>query len=225
MEVIRESFAIAFFLLSIDACLRKRWLIYYLYIAIAFLFHAGAIFLIIVPFLSNWKIRPLSIFAICGAGVVAMYLFQNTSIFNNYTILLNIEEQGRTFLERESNINGYIAPLLFRILFPAIIYYIGIKRGYLRLLEVVLCANVLYLIQHTESPRYRVAFPNLYILPILLLILMNQVGRFQFKDSSYIYPNTHFYNRYYPYYSVFNPEISVMREMMVRNEFYHNNEY
>lgn len=256
MEVIRESFAIAFFLLSIDACLRKRWLIYYLYIAVALLFHAGAIFLIIVPFLFNWKIRPLSILAICGAGVVAMYLFQNTSIFNNYTILLNIEEQGRTFLERESNINGYIAPLLFRILFPAIIYYIGIKRGlnkdklaplfffilsvsilttilpqlyrlfnYLRLLEVVLCANVLYLIQHTESPRYRVAFPNLYILPILLLILMNQVGRFQFKDSSYIYPNTHFYNRYYPYYSVFNPEISVMREMMVRNEFYHNNEY
>ena len=66
MEVIRESFAIAFFLLSIDACLRKRWLIYYLYIAIAFLFHAGAIFLIIVPFLFNWKIRPLSIFVVCG---------------------------------------------------------------------------------------------------------------------------------------------------------------
>lgn len=75
MEVIRESFAIAFFLLSIDACLRKRWLIYYLYIAIAFLFHAGAIFLIIVPFLFNWKIRPLSIFVVCGAGVAVLYFF------------------------------------------------------------------------------------------------------------------------------------------------------
>ena len=114
--------------------------------------------------------------------------------------LNNIEEQGRAYISIKSNINGYIAPLLFRILFPAIIYYIGIKRGlnkdklaplfffilsvsilttifpqlyrlfnYLRLLEVVLCANVLYLIQHTESPRYRVAFPNLYILPILFV--------------------------------------------------------
>lgn len=135
--------------------------------------------------------------------------------------LNNIEEQGRAYISIKSNINGYIAPLLFRILFPAIIYYIGIKRGlnkdklaplfffilsvsilttifpqlyrlfnYLRLLEVVLCANVLYLIQHTESPRYRVAFPNLYILPILLLIIANQVVRYQFDDTSSIYMNT-----------------------------------
>ena len=253
MEVIRESFAIAFFLLSIDACLRKRWLIYYLYIAIAFLFHAGAIFLIIVPFLSNWKIRPLSIFAICGAGVVVLHFFLNTSFANTYMLLNNIEEQGRAYISIKSNINGYIAPLLFRILFPAIIYYIGIKRGlnkdklaplfffilsvsvlttifpqlyrlfnYLRLLEVVLCANVLYLIQHTESPRYRVAFPNLYILPILLLIIANQVVRYQFDDTSSIYMNTQKYQLFYPYYSVFNPEISVTREMMIRNQFYHN---
>lgn len=253
MEVIRESFAIAFFLLSIDACLRKRWLIYYLYIAIAFLFHAGAIFLIIVPFLSNWKIRPLSIFAICGAGVVVLHFFLNTSFANTYMLLNNIEEQGRAYISIKSNINGYIAPLLFRILFPAIIYYIGIKRGlnkdklaplfffilsvsvlttifpqlyrlfnYLRLLEVVLCANVLYLIQHTESSRYRVAFPNLYILPILLLIIANQVVRYQFDDTSSIYMNTRKYQLFYPYYSVFNPEISETREMMMRNQFYHN---
>ena len=126
MEVIRESFAIAFFLLSIDACLRKRWLIYYLYIAIAFLFHAGAIFLIIVPFLSNWKIRPLSIFAICGAGVVVLHFFLNTSFANTYMLLNNIEEQGRAYISIKSNINGYIAPLLFRILFPAIIYYLSL---------------------------------------------------------------------------------------------------
>lgn len=253
MEVIRESFAIAFFLLSIDACLRKRWLIYYLYIAIAFLFHAGAIFLIIVPFLFNWKIHPLSIFVVCGAGVAVLYFFLNTSFANTYMFLNNIEEQGRAYISIKSNINGYIAPLLFRILFPAIIYYIGIKRGlnkdklaplfffilsvsilttifpqlyrlfnYLRLLEVVLCANVLYLIQHTESPRYRVAFPNLYILPILLLIIANQVVRYQFDDTSSIYMNTQKYQLFYPYYSVFNPEISETREMMMRNQFYHN---
>ena len=226
---------------------------YYLYIAIAFLFHAGAIFLIIVPFLFNWKIRPLSIFVVCGAGVAVLYFFLNTSFANTYMFLNNIEEQGRAYISIKSNINGYIAPLLFRILFPAIIYYIGIKRGlnkdklaplfffilsvsilttifpqlyrlfnYLRLLEVVLCANVLYLIQHTESPRYRVAFPNLYILPILLLIIANQVVRYQFDDTSSIYMNTQKYQLFYPYYSVFNPEISETREMMMRNQFYHN---
>ena len=168
-------------------------------------------------------------------------------------LLNNIEEQGRAYISIKSNINGYIAPLLFRILFPAIIYYIGIKRGlnkdklaplfffilsvsvlttifpqlyrlfnYLRLLEVVLCANVLYLIQHTESSRYRVAFPNLYILPILLLIIANQVVRYQFDDTSSIYMNTRKYQLFYPYYSVFNPEISETREMMMRNQFYHN---
>lgn len=132
------------------------------------------------------------------SGSRRLVFFLNTSFANTYMFLNNIEEQGRAYISIKSNINGYIAPLLFRILFPAIIYYIGIKRGlnkdklaplfffilsvsilttifpqlyrlfnYLRLLEVVLCANVLYLIQHTESPRYRVAFPNLYILPIL----------------------------------------------------------
>ena len=50
-------------------------LIYYLYIAIAFLFHAGAIFLIIVPFLFNWKIRPLSIFVVCGGGSRRLVFF------------------------------------------------------------------------------------------------------------------------------------------------------
>ena len=148
---------------------------------------------------STWKIRPLSIFVVCGAGVAVLYFFLNTSFANTYMFLNNIEEQGRAYISikiqyqrlyRSATVphsfpcdhllyrhktrieQRQIGPLFFFILSVSILTTIFPQLyrlfNYLRLLEVVLCANVLYLIQHTESPRYRVAFPNLYILPILL---------------------------------------------------------
>ena len=64
-ETIRQSLAIAIFLLSVQACIKRKWGLYYLYVLIAFLFHSGAILLAIVPFLFGRRIDAKNITWIC----------------------------------------------------------------------------------------------------------------------------------------------------------------
>lgn len=82
-EIMRESISISFFLLAFDDFLRKKWLKYYLYVIVSFLFHESAIFLFLLPLFSKLNIAKHFIFYALIVLCIAFYNFDLNAILAN----------------------------------------------------------------------------------------------------------------------------------------------
>lgn len=126
MEILRESLAVSFFLLSLPVFQKKKWLKYYLFAIIAFLFHSSAIVLFILPVFRYvpWsKFWIISIFV--SMFVVFNYLEGILSIFMmNPVIAQKMELYG----DASMNFNGKVFRTIIYFAIPMWVIYLNDKK-------------------------------------------------------------------------------------------------
>lgn len=125
-EILRESLAIAFFLLGLPAFQKKQWLRYYIFAIIAFLFHSSAIILFILPafrYIPWNKFWVISIFI--SVFVVFNYLEGVLSVFMmNPVIAQKMELYG----DASMNFNGKTFRAIIYFVIPMCVIYVNDKK-------------------------------------------------------------------------------------------------
>lgn len=135
MEVMRESIAVAFFLLGWPAFRRGNWLVYYIFSFISFGFHISAIVTMVVPLFWIKGLRNIfifgkrTIFLCAGLLVLSFGLYK---VFFEVIQVLSINdtvtERANTYSENELgssmlNIKGMIGYLLKFAVYPLLALY------------------------------------------------------------------------------------------------------
>lgn len=236
-EIIRQSFAIAIFLLSVQACIKRKWWLYYLYILVAFLFHSGAILLVIVPFLYGRKINAKTIAGIC-ACIIALGVFSYWAPRTGIFFIDNLLHQGLTYNENWDDFSTLARIRIFtvQLLVPIAIYMSGRRwlfresplSGFFLFILLVMAVSaclpqyfrfydfvVIFAVTICSEIFSRLrALKRVYIPVWMTLMVLYQIGFYQSAE----YMGYHFYNRYYPYYSVLNPRLSPEREAIIYSE-------
>lgn len=117
-EIIRESIAAAFFALSCKYLFDQKYIKYYLFVFVAFMFHASAGILFIIPLLVRlfkrfknkevYLVITVSVLLMLSAGVIISYASKFTML-NEASMAKIMRYYGLT---ATVNINGMIKPLL-----------------------------------------------------------------------------------------------------------------
>ena len=249
-EILREALAVIVFLFAYPLIFKKKYISYYLLCCVAYLFHAFAMFTFVVPALVYVFRTPIKLYHILVIAIITVLAPSITSniILNLFEFSPYISRQIRFYTDLEININGIlknlfdVMPVLLvmllqrkynrvdPILIPAVnIYFITILlsvsiAGALRLSNYFVfffyMAFINTFLSHRQFriPRFRMQL----VLVVTLLIISKSF--YYMRDMSrynYGYP-AHFYNRYLPYNSVFDPEINRTRENIFRKSMDEN---
>lgn len=132
-QLIRESFAIAFFLLSLTSFYQNKWKKYYFYVFIAFLFHEGALFLVILPLIKYFGFNYKTIiFYFALFGLLFIYssdILQYLSFLSTSGEITN-DKYWYYFHEVDSDSNfSSISTFVFSILIPLLIIFYYKRRN------------------------------------------------------------------------------------------------
>ena len=141
-EQIRESIAVAFFLLAWPAFKSNNWLKYYILSFCALAFHTSATFMFILPIILLPGIKQLFIFGkrtwlFCLIVLAIAFVLQAT--FSQYIKLLAVTEsmeeltgkyENTSFIKGNLNILGIVSVIFRDILYPllALVYFNAIKK-------------------------------------------------------------------------------------------------
>ncbi|WP_333662912.1 EpsG family protein [Chishuiella changwenlii] len=235
MEILRESISIGIFLLNFNLVIEKKWKKYSIVVFICMLFHSSAIILIFLPFLYN----KLNFKIILGIIITIIFLLNIDlmKVFSISYIPEQIRDRANIYLEMKPNFNGSIMQFL-KILPTILIYFIskisrtkehflekhiplfiligvlsmffgGVNRfqNYLVIINLIYIVDIFIYILKNESRFYSKIFP---ILSITLLLSINFYN--YYRDLSQYGASIRFYNFYYPYHTIFNPEKELNRE-------------
>ena len=82
-NVLRESFAIGFFLLSVPHIINRNWIKFSIYIFCAFMFHSGALLLLFCPLLFYIDFNSVKKVFVIAAGVFIISFIAATSDLTN----------------------------------------------------------------------------------------------------------------------------------------------
>lgn len=250
-EIMRESLAVVFFMLGIDCLDKKNYIKYFMLSVISFLFHAGAIFLFLIPFIFNFLSKPYSfkqIFFIFIFVIVVSFTFEAILGFITDTIFSGNQllEKKSEDLSDSSNLN------IFGLIMTIIGYFcVCFTYRYLKLSTlsssyahfvtsmylITIILSIVYIplsrLQNYFVIPFLFVFTDLlydttivrkynFLLKLSLYLLLYSRLSYYFSDvkseSSSIKP-IKFYQLYYPYHSIFNPEISKDRETFIENQF------
>jgi hypothetical protein len=227
-EIMRESLAIAIFLLSISSFYRRKWIHYYIFSIIAFLFHSSALLLFFLPFISKIKVNKFffySIFILIPLIGVIWNLFQEN--IKLLFIFSNIESKAEAYFNDEyvPNINGIILMIFIYVIIPLLLTFLSNKTDrkdspFIWLYIVFGILTVFNGVIFTRFQNY-LFFPFIVWLAdicfeiqidyrptllgkkklIILLIFMFFAGKHYtyFKEDD---PGVYFYQRYLPYHSI-----------------------
>jgi hypothetical protein len=242
-EILREAMAICCFIISLEYFYNKRWIKYYLMATIAFLFHFSAILLYLIPFAKLLQLRAFGLIIIFAAAVLFNSLvinIVNLPIIGNLigSILIGYEDYNYTFF-------GLISIFIIFLLVPLFLTWVtqeklGLKSKYGGMaksgLIVGACIplffiffrffnyfSIFYMLMAVEaihgiSNLKKIRNIKIIILPLLFfLVVIFHTGRY-FQDTSHIVSSTRWYNWWYPYYSIFDPETSPLRDQMIENK-------
>ena len=181
-EVMRESFAVGFFLFSLEADKRNLWFKYYILVSISFLFHLSAFFLLVLPVL---KLLPIHKKAIWGYLIILslfsfLFLPDLHDTFKDMDISLwaALDEKATSYLASEKYKVEWEKSFLFKSSFVlAVSYWISVIKGYYngcRKWEIQL--GILYFIFETLNTGIPFFYRfNNYILLVYLLMLTNSI--------------------------------------------------
>ncbi len=132
-EVMRESLAVAVFLVSWKYFVRKSWIRYYICCLISFSFHVSAIITFILPILylptirNLFVIRKRTIFVLCAIFIIVSAI--QMTFFNIMQGLITIDsvtERMETYSNTDLssnrlNINGIISVVIRFIIYPILL--------------------------------------------------------------------------------------------------------
>ncbi|MFD2907248.1 EpsG family protein [Flavobacterium ardleyense] len=241
MEILRESLAIATFLLAVPSLLQKKWIIYILLCLIACTFHSSAYITIVFPFLlRQWKGWQTLLIYLTITLVFAF--FSPGEIFSSLNLGVNLEKKANLYISIQVTLLGFLSSLLKLLPFFWIYYlrkknnishyfdkliYIYLMLGfmacfiggfyrfqnYLSIVALIYVADSIILFQRNRS---RNQYKIIGFQMMIYLMFANQILYFGRSTSEYE-PGTHFYNRYYPYHTIADPKIDNKRERLFFN--------
>ncbi|MDQ2720965.1 MAG: EpsG family protein [Bacteroidota bacterium] len=237
MEILRESLSVCVFLLCIPYLLQKKWIKYYLFAFIAFQFHSSAIILFFIPFLfRKLKLKYYILLII----LLFVFTFYITPFMFFSTFYLSERIYNKAFSYTSIDINVYGLIMQFIAILPVIglqrirkikkmekhkfeylmtayvvigllsLVITGFYRflNYLSIFSLIYMADTFIVIYKNKAYYFKTL---LFVNSFVILIFFYQ-GFIMFRDTSNFQPYTHFYNRYFPYYSIFNEKIDTKRE-------------
>lgn len=141
MQVLREAIAVSFFLLGWKAFVRNKWLIYYGYVMLAFLFHVSAVLLFILPLIKLPWLKSLFIFGKRSWIIIPLILVTSFGIkyflfdfVQAIALTETMSERAQTYSEDDlggstKNIFGIIGWLFRSCTYPLISLYYLKKQG------------------------------------------------------------------------------------------------
>jgi hypothetical protein len=236
-EILRESLAVCVFLCSIPFLLKRKWLAYYLFAFIGFNFHSSALVLFFIPFL--FRRLKISYYVIVVSLLILFTFFITPfQFFSPFYFNERIYEKAFTYTNIDFNIYGVfmqfisVLPVIgfqrirkinklethkFEYLMTAYIV-IGLLSlvitGFYRFLNFLSIFSVIYIVDTSififRHRKYQIK--KLVLVNFFLTILFCYQAYIMFRDTSQYQPYTKFYNRYIPYYSVFNRTVDKPRE-------------
>jgi hypothetical protein len=243
-EIQRQTMAIAVFLLSIRYLEEKRWMIYFPLSIVAYFFHVSAVILFILPLMNVLKFRMIYLYIVLGLSFV-MFFFRFELLEFIKPILVNdyIKLKMQAYSEKQFSNLGFwsffavrvflFLPLMlyyqkqqlhelrFRWFYPTFLivsvlaqFFVGAERLLNFLLPVYLVLVVEFFYEHysrIEKKTLRLFIAATVILHIFFimnykLFTMNEYGQ-------------RYVSVFFPYDSVFNPDINEERELFYENQW------
>ena len=250
---LRQTVAIAFFLLGYDYLVDKKWIKYYTCCFGAFMFHSTAAVCFLFPFFylirinTKWLIVSMSLVVVVaffairmgGADFVSDLVLQNAELAS--LIADNADQLAETYFGDNAkeygklNLFGLAAMLIYSM--PIILVIIGASRKTINLphisnslllfylilyfmdfvIPVVFMRFLMYLdvVYFCALSEFVMEFPKKLIFPrnivticLLCVALYRPVQTLFAVNMSTDIP---FYRQFYPYYSVFDPQIDPLR--------------
>jgi len=246
VEILRESLAISFFLLSLNSFLRKKWFIYYIWVTISFLFHYSAIILFVIPLFHSLKLNRKTFILLISYFVFGLIISKYfVMILDSFHSGDGIIDSIRTYLDYKFTIFGVISVLLLYIVLPSSVYYLSKKifkiesKYYVFLgFYVVVGCSISYFsiffrfvnyftpilclffteILHLLFRQKGILRLRLLVTMILFIMISTIFMKRYFTDTSEFANGTRWYSRWYPYVSVFNKKLDIDRERLQKGE-------
>lgn len=234
-EILRESLAVAVFLLNYKNVEKKRWLRYYLLSIISIGFHYSAIITLIVPLFSRLKFnRKVILFVALYIALVFLMMFyiQNSGI--PIELLAYRYSSQIDFKETQTiTIAYYIGVLIKGVIFPLIVMFCNRKykivdnsnfEAMVILFSIVSATCVAYPLIFDRFSNYFVFFFLVSIANCFSTVKFSRsivgVTLFVLMSVFFIYFNVKkgTYERYFPYTSVFDQQRVMAREKMYMEE-------
>ena len=236
-EIMRESLAIAFFLLGYPHMMNHKYIKYYIYAFLAFMCHSSAIFIFTLPLFLSIKSRQ-NVFLLLLLFITIMAV-----LVNNATIMKNIEFYLDYFADYQSTVFGKISIVLFQIIIPfmflsghkryvststrfGIYAYIGCGmlslffyilyrfNNYLMPIYILLVTDYLSTLRH----RRELSFPNLRLVVMSFVFLFSFMLPY-FRDVTRVVGHpARWYCCWYPYYSIFDKQEDPDRERFIAHQ-------
>jgi hypothetical protein len=243
-EILRESLAVSFFLFAIPSYKKSKWLKYYLISTLGVLVHFSATILLILPLFKNYKFKLYQILLIFIAGLVANKLL--VKIFDSIIGNSGFLESIKMHVENKYTFFGILSILATYIIFPYLIliickFFLKIKSDNYKFLElyILIGATVSYYFifwrflsyltpilflfitefLHGIARKRDLIANRIIIIPAVFFIVSFFYCHPFFKETSKIVPSSHFYDRWYPYYSIFDKKTHKIRDKIVELEF------
>ncbi len=121
-EIMREALSVGVFLLSLDSFYEKKWIRYFIFAAIAFLFHSSALILVIFPFFQMIQLNKFFLISVLVILIISNILWQ---VFNDYIQYFNaistVGNKVNSYLDNDEyiyNINGMIRSIFTYFFVP-----------------------------------------------------------------------------------------------------------
>lgn len=246
-EIMRESLAVVCFLVGFIFLVEKKYISYYLLCILAFMFHASAIFLFVLPL-----VYPL--FAKLKGYKSYVVLFGASFIISYYTtnildLLTNTVFAGNTLLEDKSemvaqstglNIFGVTSVIISLLpLFFILYVYKNKKESSKFILLMYLLVNIIGMVflplnrlSNYFSILFLCVFTNVitdnkikskYRIQVIGAVILLLGFRFQYYLGGMMTENGKskeykMYEIYIPYHSIFDKEYEVRRERAIENQ-------
>jgi len=230
-EIMRESLAVCFFLLAYDSLVERKWGKYYLLIFVAFLFHSGAIILLLFPFVCNMLSKPLSVKTLVTISIMGLVLaYSGVVTF----VLGKIDPTWAKSFDNYSRMEiATIFGLIRSVLNVAFLIYLykkwslnickneKLRVGFALYVILLMIGLSLHIVETRLANYVRLFYvialcdffwyfywkaKNIYVVMIYAMFIFGTF-RYYYRDvSSWVYDKTktyYFYEGIFPYYSIF----------------------
>jgi hypothetical protein len=249
MEILRESLAVAFFLLAIPYLIAKKWIPYYLLCLLALSFHSSAAILFIMPlFAVNVKLKYQIFILVVVTFLVNVLSVENVAL-NLFSESQAVQRAVRSYFSLETNLIGMIVQLL-KIIPVYFILKVAVKKNISHPLVIFVTPYLIIGVLSAFIPGvYR--FLNYIAIPILIFnvdilfklfrqrktyflsyiqvlasitfLVLVQLQYYLRDMSEYSYTkNSIFFNRYEPYHSILDEKSDKVREDIFYNSIIEN---
>jgi hypothetical protein len=240
-EILRESLAICCFLLAYPYFTKEKWIKYYLLAIVAIGFHYSALILLIAPIAKRFRFDARTFLWLFGVSVLFVAFSEQLEEFLLWILgKAGVAERYAIYQFFKLNIKGTIANYIILFFIPALVIYTNRKlngqnnfkdlyffyffvvvailvfeellrfRNYMSIFCLVYWTNFIFNVFQWQFVRRL----QKIVLCLLFVVFVTPDFVSYFRDTSKLVKGTKYYNRWYPYYSVFKPQEYPLREKL-----------